>query len=103
MTLFEVVISKNKLWQKISRYHAGFLNVFPKELSQQSKDWINVLSGPKWHLIYTQLIVDQKWEMSLLKTDTLLNWLIIKRESNRCFTSNQTVRCYTHQNMESIL
>ena len=48
-------------------------------------------------------IVDQKWEMSLLKTDTLLNWLIIKKELNRCFTSNQTVRCYTHQNMESIL
>ena len=77
MTLFEVVISKIKLWQKISRYHAGFLNLFPKGFSQQSKDWINILSGPKWPppppllLLNTNLIVDQKWEMSLLKTDTL--------------------------------
>ena len=78
MTLFEAVISKIKLLQEISSCHADFLNSFPKGSSQQSKNKINVFSDPKWPsshqtllLLYTHLIVDREWEMSLLKTDTL--------------------------------
>ena len=76
MTLFEVVMSKIKLWQKI--YRSRWVSEsFSERLKSTIKDWINVLSGPKlphpppFLFLHTHLIADHKWEMSLLKIDTL--------------------------------
>ena len=44
--------------------------------SQVQKDQNNPSSLPSTLLLlYTQLIVDQEWEMSLLKTDILLKFI----------------------------